>query len=58
MIRGETTMNWIIKAAIIISIGFLIDGVLYKKIIKLEKQADHGQEEWDDKSYDGRNEKN
>lgn len=51
-------MNWIIKAAIIISIGFLIGGVLYKKIIKLEKQADHGQEEWDDKSYDGRNEKN
>ena len=34
-----------IKAAIIISIGFLIDGILFVKMVKLKKQVKQEQEE-------------
>lgn len=38
-------MNWMIKTAIIISIGFLIDGILFVKTVRLEKQVRQEQEE-------------
>ena len=43
--REDDRRKWMIKAAIIISIGFLIDGILFVKMVKLEKQVKQEQEE-------------